>query len=254
MIRIRFSVAVGIGAMLGLVASLSLATIAPNMSDAAAPCRPGDPRPQCQPAPVDASTPTPAPSATPAILVNPTPTQVAPRGGEIGLTLAWENAQALLPHIRGIHTQVQWLGNDGRWYDVAGWQRALTNSNRVQWGFAATDAGRGPFRWLVSDLITRQPLAIGKVFMLPNGGNADSEMVIGRDDSKPDASVAVPRTLVTAQSAALMVEPNAGVSHNGILAPGVGLTVLGVDPSGTWLNVRVDKKSGWLRLSETRPQ
>ncbi|MCB0214368.1 MAG: hypothetical protein KDJ52_33825 [Anaerolineae bacterium] len=64
---------------------------------------------------------------------------------------------------------VQWLGADGNWHDVEGWQGPVQTSNR--WWVAAKDFNTGPFRWAVFDGPGGELLGTSESFTLPQFPN-----------------------------------------------------------------------------------
>ena len=65
--------------------------------------------------------------------------------------------------------QVQWLGGDGNWHDVEGWQGGLPSNSR--WWVAARDFNKGPFRWAVLNGPGGELLGSSFPFTLPNQAN-----------------------------------------------------------------------------------
>ncbi|MCB0195435.1 MAG: hypothetical protein KDJ65_26035 [Anaerolineae bacterium] len=64
---------------------------------------------------------------------------------------------------------VQWLGADGNWHDVEGWQGPVQVSNR--WWVAAKDFNTGPFRWAVNSGPGGEQLGTSESFTLPQFPN-----------------------------------------------------------------------------------
>lgn len=67
---------------------------------------------------------------------------------------------------------IQWLGDDGNWYDVEGWRGSLNENGTRQWWVDAKDFGTGPFRWVVfSDFDGNSILGASTSFKLPSQAN-----------------------------------------------------------------------------------
>lgn len=64
---------------------------------------------------------------------------------------------------------VQWLGDDGNWHDVEGWQGPMPANN--QWWVAAKDFNTGPFRWSIKSGPGGEMLGASESFMLPQFPN-----------------------------------------------------------------------------------
>lgn len=87
----------------------------------------------------------------------------APEGAHIVLGLPKDG------QLVGKRAVVQWLGKDGRWYDVDGWQSGLTEQDtHIVWWVAPRDFGTGPFRWAVFAAGTNTPVWVSAAFQLPS--------------------------------------------------------------------------------------
>lgn len=64
---------------------------------------------------------------------------------------------------------VQWLGADGNWHDVDGWQGPVPANN--QWWVAAKDFNTGPFRWAIKSDPGGEVIGASESFMLPQFPN-----------------------------------------------------------------------------------
>ena len=64
---------------------------------------------------------------------------------------------------------VQWLGDDGNWHDVEGWQGPIQSNNR--WWVAAKDFNTGPFRWAIKNGSGGETLGTSESFTLPQFPN-----------------------------------------------------------------------------------
>ncbi|GEM_PF-1987589 len=99
---------------------------------------PTPPPPTWTPGPAPTKTPTPAP---------PTPTPAATPAATPSSTLGLRVRGA----TEGMVAVVQWQDAAGQWHDVSGWQAALhpdaAGNATVNWGYPATMAGQGPFRF-----------------------------------------------------------------------------------------------------------
>jgi hypothetical protein len=103
---------------------------------------------------------------------------------------------------------------------------------------------------LISDAITREPLAASKPFNLPGaGGDTISTINIGAPEFAPAA--AQPTQIAMAVAGALQRDPINGAPVIAILAPGTPVTVLEAHPTGLWLRVRVGVNEGWVQVSQT---
>lgn len=69
----------------------------------------------------------------------------------------------------GAWSVVQWLGDDGNWHDVEGWQGSIQTSSR--WWVAAKDFNTGPFRWAVKNGPGGEILGTSQSFTLPQFPN-----------------------------------------------------------------------------------
>lgn len=99
---------------------------------------------------------------------NPTPQQdddddddSGPVGAHIQLQM--ETAPA------GAWGVVQWLGDDGNWHDVEGWQGPAPANSR--WWVAAKDFNTGPFRWAVKNGPGGELIGTSEPFTLPQFPN-----------------------------------------------------------------------------------
>ncbi len=61
---------------------------------------------------------------------------------------------------------VQWLGDDGNWHVVEGWQGNLVSGQR-QWWVHPKDFGTGPFRWIVQQGQNGEMVGTSEPFNLP---------------------------------------------------------------------------------------
>ncbi len=112
--------------------------------------------------------PTVAPTA--AVTVVPQPTdqrvEIASKPQAYGA-----NIELVLPApiaTQDLRAVVQWQGHDERWYDVEGWQSAITDQSKpIDWWVSSADFGKGPFRWIVYRDSSKQPLKISTSFFLP---------------------------------------------------------------------------------------
>lgn len=64
---------------------------------------------------------------------------------------------------------VQWLGDDGNWHDVEGWQGPVQANNR--WWVAAKDFNTGPFRWAIKNGPGGAMIGTSASFSLPQFPN-----------------------------------------------------------------------------------
>lgn len=63
---------------------------------------------------------------------------------------------------------VQWLGGDGVWHDVEGWQGKLDRSGAIRWWVVPFNNSRRDFRWVVYSNQQRDAIAaISSSFALP---------------------------------------------------------------------------------------
>jgi hypothetical protein len=103
--------------------------------------------------------PTPGPTATPG---NP--------AAVVGLSGAYIELQVPTAHSAW-WTTVQWQDGQRNWHDVTTWQGGLDEINSglgvKTWWVAPADLGKGPFRWVVSDVQGGPVVAISEAFNLP---------------------------------------------------------------------------------------
>jgi hypothetical protein len=64
-------------------------------------------------------------------------------------------------------TMVEWQDAAGNWHRVEGWQGMLEADHTKTWWVAASDFGRGPFRWVVADRYGSEAQGISAAFNLP---------------------------------------------------------------------------------------
>jgi RimJ/RimL family protein N-acetyltransferase len=64
-------------------------------------------------------------------------------------------------------TTVEWQDAAGNWHLVGGWQGTLETDRTKTWWVAASDFGRGPFRWVVADRRGGEPRGFSSAFNLP---------------------------------------------------------------------------------------
>ncbi len=117
------------------------------------------------PGPAPTKTPTPAP---------PTATPAASRAATQSATLGLRVRGA----TEGMVAVVQWQDAAGQWHDVSGWQAILhpdaAGNATVSWGYPATMAGQGPFRFAL--YAEGQLVATGDPFTL--GGDRWTTIIL----------------------------------------------------------------------------
>jgi hypothetical protein len=105
------------------------------------------------------------------------PAALPPRPGPIsGPSNNGGLIQLQLANVRAtVWTVVQWQDALGGWHDVEGWRGTLDSiSNGTgykTWWVAPGDFGKGPFRWVVYDLIGGQLLVSSEAFNLPSNSH-----------------------------------------------------------------------------------
>ncbi len=114
--------------------------------------------------------PTPIPTATAAA----TPGPSSPAGGAIRLRVEGATAD--------MWTMIEWQDAAGGWHLVEGWQGTLEVDHTKSWWVAASDFGRGPFRWVVADRRGGEPRGFSSAFNLPisNRQIVEVTLTIGR--------------------------------------------------------------------------
>jgi hypothetical protein len=146
---------------LGILITL-LALLLPAFAQAAPSALPPRPPTPTQPPP---ETPTQtAPAQFPAGMAS---IELQVRFGSKGAwgTMTWQDLQ----------TVVQWQDKLGDWHAVDGWRGALdefvNGEGYKVWWVAEDDFDGGPFRWVVTDGQSDQPMAVSHSFSLPARSN-----------------------------------------------------------------------------------
>jgi hypothetical protein len=87
-------------------------------------------------------------------------------------------------------TVVQWQDDKGKWTDVEGWQGTLDDvaigedggvEGYKKWWVARSDAGKGPFRWVVYRSQGGAALATSEPFALPKSAGETGIIEVSLD-------------------------------------------------------------------------